>query len=154
MPLSMIRGIPFIFFLLMSSISKIQFGDNDFKRYSSEYRITDCKCSFNRSFDCCLPHADAKCESIEVSVVAPGMTDLNLVEWFIYNSVLSGRIMFDLSGDLNSDEDFVQEIYFENAYCASLSENYDIESNMQRLLSLVIIPTTVTVFDVCFPRPE
>ncbi|MCQ2343903.1 MAG: hypothetical protein MJ002_03140 [Paludibacteraceae bacterium] len=138
----------------MYEISKIQFGNNELKQYSLEYNIIECKCSFNRTFDCCLPHADVKCEQIEVSVVAPGMNDLNLVEWFINNSEQSGRILLELADNIDNSEDFAHEILFEDAYCASLCENYDIETKSRRIMTLVIVPLNVTVFDVNFPRPE
>jgi len=114
----------------------IQFGDNNVKRYSRQYLITDCRLHFTRHYNHLNPDAAPLCERLEVTVVAPGKEDLNLHEWYIDRSTLSGRIVFDINSPLTTALDQQREVYFENAQCFALAEDYQIGDNRRRLLRL------------------
>jgi hypothetical protein len=86
---------------------------------------------------------------MELFVVAPGKEDLTLFEWFADQSVLDGRITISL-GATNDNSLDSQEIVFEEAVCFALSEMYDIDSSMRRLLKLSILAKKICIDDVCF----
>ena len=67
----------------MALIARLQFGDNRANLYSKEYLVMDCHLHFTRHHNHFRPDTDARCEKVEVVVVAPGREDLNLYEWYI-----------------------------------------------------------------------
>jgi len=136
----------------MALLANIQFGDNYAGRYSGQYLVTDCQLSFERHHNQFSPDGEARCERIVVTVVAPGKEDLSLYEWYISQGVQSGRIMFELSlpGDVSNLQR--REVFFENAQCFALSENYVINSNNRRLLKLSLYAEKVTVSNISFPQ--
>ena len=79
-----------------------------------------------------------------------GKNDLNLFEWYDSQGVQSGRIVISLAAEAKLDEKDAQVIYFEDAKCFSLSENYDINSSRRRNLTLAIEAESITVDDVLF----
>ena len=80
----------------MALTARLQFGDNVAGLYSREYLIADCHLHFNRHHNHFKPDTDARCETMELVVVAPGREDLNLYEWYINNDTLSGRVVIVL----------------------------------------------------------
>ena len=77
----------------MALIARLQFGNNDSKVYSSEYLVADCHCHFSRHHNQFRPDADARCERVEIVVVAPGKENLNLYDWYISGDPISGRVL-------------------------------------------------------------
>ena len=122
-------------------------------KYSSEYRLTECHIRLNRTYDCWLPHSDAHCRQIEVSVVSPIEKDLKLVEWFVDNSQMQGVIEFRTIAPLSNEAETTQRLLFDGAYLSSLSEHYHITEHRQRELRLVIVPQMVEIMNLKFPRP-
>ena len=114
----------------MALTAVLEFGDNNIRRYS-------------------CPEGDTRCDRMELFVVAPGKEDLTLFEWFANQSVLDGRVVISL-GATNDNSLDSQEIVFEEAVCFALSEMYDIESSMRRLLKLSILANKICIDDVCF----
>ena len=102
----------------MALIAALEFGDNNIGRYSKSYLVSDCRFVFNRPYNSYRPEGMARCERLELEVIAPGKNDLNL--------------------------------FFEDAKCFSLSENYDINTSRRRTLKLAIEAETITVDDVVF----
>ena len=129
----------------MALTAVLEFGDNNIQRYSKQYMVSDCHFVFNRHFNSYRPEGAARCERIEIVVVAPGKDDLSLFHWFSNQEVKGGRIVITLSGDGRMAEGEPQVIYFEEAKCFSLSEVYDINSSRRRLLKLALIADSITI---------
>ena len=111
----------------MALIASIQFGDNESKLYSRSYNVSNVKCSVMRPSSRYTPEGPTRCERIDITVIAPGKTDLTLLE--------------------GSTE---KAIYFENAVCFELSEDYHIDDNRRRLLNLSFNAEVLTMDNVVF----
>ena len=122
----------------MALTAVLEFGDNSIKRYSKQYLVSDCRLMFARPFNGFSPEGAARCERVEVTVVAPGKDDLGLIEWFSTQGVQNGRLVISLTNEVKADEADAQILYFEGAKCFSLSEFYDINVSRRRLLKLAI----------------
>lgn len=112
--------------------------------------MVECKCHFKRHHNFYLPDANAICDKLTLTVVAPGKEDLNLYEWYIDKSSQSGKITFDLTTVATHGEQPNKEILFEDAECFSIAENYDIGTQRRRLLTLEIIAEQISVENVKF----
>ena len=77
----------------MALIAALEFGDNNIGRYSKSYLVSDCRFVFTRPYNSYRPEGMARCERLELDVVAPGKNDLNLFEWYDSQGVQSGRIV-------------------------------------------------------------
>lgn len=133
----------------MALTAVLEFGDNNIRRYSKKFMVADCRFVFDRSYNDFCPEGDTRCDRMELFVVAPGKDDLTLFEWFADQSVLDGRVTISL-GATNDNSLDSQEIVFEEAVCFALSEMYDINSSMRRLLKLSILANKICIDDVCF----
>ena len=122
----------------MALTAVLEFGDNNIKRYSKQYLVSDCRFVFARANNGFSPEGDTRCERVEVTVVAPGKEDLGLIEWFSSQEVQNGRIVISLTNDLRDNDTDTQVLYFEEAKCFSFSEYYDINISRRRLLKLAI----------------
>ena len=129
----------------MALTAVLEFGDNSIKRYSKQYLVSDCRLLFARPFNGFSPEGAARCERVEVTVVAPGKDDLGLIEWFSTQGVQNGRLVISLTNDLKDNESDSQILYFEEAKCFSLSEYYDINVSRRRLLNLAIGAETMEI---------
>ena len=136
----------------MALTAVLEFGDNSIKRYSKQYLVSDCRLLFVRPFNGFSPEGAARCERVEVTVVAPGKDDLGLVEWFSTQGVQNGRIIISLTNELKDNESDSQILYFEEAKCFSLSEYYDINVSRRRLLKLAIGAETLEIDGVTLNR--
>lgn len=132
----------------MALMARLQFGDNMARLYSKEYLVMDCHLHFTRQHNHFRPDTDARCEKVELVVVAPGKEDLNLYDWYINNGTMSGRIVFDLQSLTNSAVEKV--ILFEDAYCYSLEEEYQIDAQKRRCLRLSIMAEKLVINDTTF----
>lgn len=128
----------------MALIATIQFGDNENKLYSHTYTVCDVKCHIMRPYNSHLPDGPARCERIDVTVVAPGKTDLTLLDWYVNRSTMSGRVVIAMSNDAKLDVGAEKEILFENARCFRLAEDYHIDKEARRLLTLSFDAETIT----------
>lgn len=137
----------------MADISTFQIGDNSTGKYELTYKITECHLQFSRTCECWLPHADARCEQIEVHVVSSEDKVLNLVEYFVEGTALSGTLKFKTFEAKSNADVVTQEVEIDNAYCSSISEKYSIGDKRQREFIMVLVPKTVKIMDVKFPRP-
>ena len=136
----------------MALTAVLEFGDNNIKRYSKQYLVSDCRFLFQRPNNGYSPEGSVRCERIEVTVVAPGKEDLGLVEWFSTQDVQNGRIVISLSNDLKDNDSDTQILYFEEAKCFSLSEYYDINVSRRRILKLAISAETMEIDGVTLNR--
>ena len=136
----------------MALTAVLEFGDNSIKRYSKQYLVSDCRLLFARPFNGFSPEGAARCERVEVTVVAPGKDDLGLIEWFSTQGVQNGRLVISLTNELKDNESDSQILYFEEAKCFSLSEYYDINVSRRRLLKLAIGAETLEIDGVTLNR--
>ncbi len=134
----------------MALSAKLQFGNNQIGLYSKTYDVVECKCHFNRHHNFNRPDANAVCDRMELTVVAPGREDLNLYEWYIDQTSQSGKITFDLVTASGNGSQATKVIKFEDATCFSIAENYDIGKHCRRQLILEIIAEKISVENVEF----
>ena len=132
----------------MALMARLQFGDNMAGLYSKEYPVMDCHLHFSRHHNHFRPDTDARCEQVELVVVAPGREDLNLYEWYINNDTMSGRIVYDLQSLTSAAEEKV--IQFEDAYCCSIEEEYQIDAQKRRCLRLSLMAECLVINDMSF----
>ena len=136
----------------MSLIKKLQIGNNQIGKYTKEYLLKDFKCHTLRMHNEYRPGADKYCDSIDLVVIAPGREDMQLYEWFIQQSTITGRLLIQLPPKLNQSEPDTQEIIFEEARCFSFEEEYHINCNQRRLLRLMFVAEEVNINGVIFKR--
>ena len=134
----------------MALIASIQFGDNESKLYSRSYNVSNVKCSVMRPSSRYTPEGPTRCERIDITVVAPGKTDLTLLEWYVHRSAMTGRIVISMSNEARLDGSTENAIYFENAVCFELSEDYHIDDSRRRLLNLSFNAEVLTMDNVVF----
>ena len=134
----------------MSLTARLQFGDNGFGRYSKEYLVADFKCHVSRGHNEVRPDASPHCDRMEMTVVVPGREDLNLYEWYVSHSLMSGRILIELSTSDQNPSGGWKEVQFENGLCYSISEDYHIDKAYRRTLKLQIAVEQLKVDSVLF----
>ena len=134
----------------MALTNVLQFGDNGIGRYAKEYLVVKCHSTFCRSYNHLRPEGKPRCERVELTIVAPGKEDLSLYDWYINQDLQDGRIVLDISPTTAQDVGQQRVLEFENAQCFSLSENYEINTQYRRLLTLAFEAETVTVDEVEF----
>ncbi len=134
----------------MALSASIQFGDNNSKHYSKTYLVTNYHLHFMRHHNSLATDSKPQCERIDVTIVSPGKSDLNLQEWYINQSNISGRIVFDVNSPLVSEGGEIREVCFENAQCFAIEENYHIGSKSRRLLTLSLVADSVSIGNKTF----
>ena len=112
--------------------------------------VSNCRFLFNRPYNAFRPDQNAKCNRVEVDVVAPGKEDLGLFEWFASQGVRDGRILISLANEGKVVDGDAQVLYFNDAKCFTLSELYDIDASRRRILKLGITASELTIDDVVF----
>ena len=136
----------------MALTAVLEFGDNSIERYSKRYLVSDRRLLFARPYTGFSPKGAARCERVEVTVIAPGRDDLGLIDWFSTQGVQNGRLVISLANEGKADDADAQILYFEEAKCFSLSEYYDISVNRRRLLKLAISAETMEIDGVSLHR--
>lgn len=136
----------------MSLSAILHFGNNTEQRYNSQYKLVDCKYRFSKHFNnrTNRPDRDAKCGVVELTIIAPGKSDLNLYNWYIEREILSGYIEFELPSTEASSSTITKKLVFNDAYCFSLTEHYSILSNSQRVLKLEFVAEKMEIDSVKF----
>ncbi|MBQ8989689.1 MAG: hypothetical protein IJ067_08355 [Prevotella sp.] len=129
----------------MALTARLQFGDNDAKVYPEQYLVEDCHCHFTRQYNHFHPETDPRCERVELTVVAPGRENLSLYEWYISGEPRTGRVVFDLTAVADGNFVSEKELFFEEAYCYSIGEVYDIYGTRRRYVRLALTAETITV---------
>lgn len=133
----------------MSLSATLQIGDNELATYNKEYKVVRCQFKCARGYNFRMPDTTARNKTIEITVVAPGKEDLSLYDWYIDRTVLSGRIVFDLSGQAMFDER-PKILQFEDAACFSLSESYHIDDDSLRMISIEIAAEKTVIDSIPF----
>lgn len=132
----------------------IQFGDNNIKRYSKEYLLVDFNLHLNRPCNRYRPEGFARVEQMELVLVPPGRVDLSVYRWFSDEEAMSGRIVLEVPlASLTAQEAESQYIYFEEAKCLSVSEEYHIGGNVRRMLRLLVVAETTVIDGITFQKP-
>ena len=85
----------------MALTAVLEIGDNGIKRYQKQYMLSDFRIVFNRSYNV-LPTSMARCERIEMVIVAPGKKDLEMFAWFLHGDSIDGRIVIGLTDEPSS----------------------------------------------------
>ena len=133
----------------MALTARLQFGDNDSKIYQVEYLVKDCRCHFSRHYNHFHPDGEARCERMELTVIAPGKENLNLYDWYIQGEPMSGRILFDVIIP-QSDQPYSKVLIFDSAYCYALGEEYNNGDLTRRCLRLSLVAEKIIVNDYLF----
>lgn len=133
----------------MALLASLQFGDNDNKRYSKEYLVSDVRCHIQRQHNRFYADSNAKCERLEVTVVAPGKDDLTLIDWYVSQSLMTGRVVIAMSNEVKLDVSDSKEILFEDATCFEMKEQYDIAGG-RRMMTLSMAARAITIDNVEF----
>ena len=134
----------------MALFAQLQFGDNVVHRYTKAYNVVDCRCHFCRTYNHSRPETDARCERIELTVVAPDMTDPQLYEWYINQGEENCRVVFFFSATGNNGMAMKREMLLENAVCFGIEEDYSIDLHSSRLLKLQIMAEEVATDETTF----
>lgn len=136
----------------MTLQTKLQFGDNATGHYTREYRVVSYHNGVGRMFHAFNPLTVARDTDIQITIVAPSKEDLSLYEWFVDNSMMSGRIVFDIMDVKSPGGILARSLYFYDAYCVTLKDRYDIHQKTRRMLTLVLTPAKIKVEEVEFER--
>lgn len=135
----------------MALTARLQFGNNDIGRYNQEYLITDVKCHYTRTHNHVSPTSVPRCESIEITIVAPDNKDISLYEWYLDQEPRSGRIVIDnTSINATQDNEDDKTILFNEAQCYAISETYDINRPRRRQLKLEFEADQIIMGDIIF----
>jgi hypothetical protein len=132
----------------MALAACLEFGDNNIRKYSKTYLLLDCHYEFDRSYNEFHPDSAVRCQRVEIVVPAPGKEDTTLFEWFNSRGVRSGRIAFYLIDDTTYKSVEKQVLYFEDAICFSLAEEYDLNSSRRRQIRLGIMAEEMVLGNV------
>lgn len=132
----------------MALIATLEFGDNEIRRYSKQYLLADFRCHLVRHHNEARPDGNPRCEHMELTVIAPGRADLNLFEWYVGSYTMNGRVLVSIPDSSPNQDEMVKAVYFENAVCYSIAEEYHIDESKRRTLKLQIVATAVTVDDI------
>ncbi len=136
----------------MALTAFIKFGNNSKEDYFKKYQLSDFHIVNQRRYNKFCPEGSARCERLEVSLDSPGRDDLDLYNWYDKQFSQEGCIEISTTTVKTSDEQSKHVIYFEDARCYGLSEQYDIGTNRRRILSLAIEAEIICVDDVKIKR--
>ena len=123
----------------MSLFADLYIGDNASGNYTKTYQVVQCQLKVARKYDAYMPDSDPRCDQVFLSVIAPSQNDLELFEWYIDQSSLSGKIVIDLSNQSAKYDITERTFKFENAKCFSIAESYDINETNRHQLKLGIM---------------
>ncbi len=122
------------------------------KDVPQDYKVADFRLHMARNYNHFNPESAPSCERIEMTVVAPVTDDYVFYEWYKDHSMLSGKLSYELPVTMNHTYPESRVIEFRDAQCFSFTENYDINSENRRLLTLQIVPGQVKLDNVRFEK--
>ena len=129
----------------MALFATLQLGDNVSKHYTKTFQLVDCSLHFARKYNHAQPETNARCQSIDLTLIAPDKCDLSLFDWYLNKEEHDGRIVFSsVSGNVNDSGD-EREILFEGAMCYRMAEDYSIQVTNRRSVKLYLAAEDVTV---------
>ena len=134
----------------MALFATLELGDNDTKIYTRTYPLVDCSFHFSRKYNHAQPETNARCQSIDCTLITPDKSDLNLFVWYINQEEYNGRIII-VSASSNANELVeTREILFENALCYRISEDFSVHSPDRRTLKLYLAAEDVTICNLIY----
>lgn len=134
----------------MSLSARLYIGDNSSSNYTKEYPVTGCKVKVSRHHNAYVPDSDPVCDEVRLSLVAPHKEDLELFEWYINQTSLSGKIVIDLTNQ-SAKYDITERTYkFEDAKCFMISEVYDIGETYRHQLNIGIMASVLEIDETEF----
>lgn len=134
----------------MSLSARLYIGDNASSSYTKEYLVTQCTVEVARHHNAYVPDADPRCEVVYLSLVVPRKEDLELFEWYIDQTSLSGKIVIDLTNQSAKYDKTERTFRFEDAQCFSITETYDISQIHRHQLRLGIMMNKLEIDEVVF----
>jgi hypothetical protein len=134
----------------MALFAKIRFGDNYGNTSALQYDITRVKTYFARTYNHSRPEGRPRCQQIEITIVAPDFDDLNLYDWYINQGTQNCQLLYSTSAFNDSSIHQLRQITLTSAVCYGLEENYHIDSDARRTLTLSITADEVEVEDLTF----
>ncbi len=134
----------------MSLLANLYIGDNLSGNYTKAYLVTACHVKLARRHNDYAPDADPRCDLIHVTIVAPDKDNLELQEWYIDRSALSGKIVIDLSNQAAKYDQTERTIQFENAQCVAIAERYEISAPYRHLFEFEFMTEALTIDENTF----
>ena len=134
----------------MAFFATLKFGNNDSGRYNREYPVLSARSRFLRNSEGLRPDSSFRCENVTITLVVPQRTDIELYDWFVSGSSLSGCIEMDESS--STEDSHKRVIKFENAQCFGLREEYDSRNEKRQLLTIDIVAEQIVADNVEFHR--
>jgi len=136
----------------MSLLKVLQIGNNQMQKYNKEYLLKDYKCHVCRRHNEYRAIADKYCERIDLTIATPGREDIIIHDWFINQSIQSGRILIELPPNAKQSTPPNKEILFEDAKLFSLEEEFHFEVDEVRILKVSLVAEEVTINGVKFNK--
>ncbi len=133
----------------MSLSASLKIGDNASGNYDKTFQVVNCSYKFSCGYNYRLPDADAKNDSIEITLLSPEKEDLTLYDWYIKRMLLSGCLKLEFPTKSSSQKG-EKTVFFENASCFSIGEWYDINGKSRKLIKLEIVSEKTIVDTVEF----
>lgn len=132
----------------MSLSARLYIGDNSSSNYTKEYLVARCEVKVARHHN--APDSVPRCDEVILSVVAPTKDDLDLFEWYIDQTTLSGKIVVDLTNQSARYDVTERTFKFEDAKCFSIAEHYDIGETNRHQLRLGIMMSELEIEECLF----
>ena len=123
----------------MSLSARLYIGDNLSSNYTKEYQVTQCEVKVARNHTLYRPDGNPRCSVANISLIAPDKDDLELFQWYIDQTSLSGKIVVDLTNQSAKYDITTRTFKFEDAKCFSIDEIYNISDTNRHQLKLGIM---------------
>lgn len=133
----------------MALSARLEIGEGVDQNYRSKYNLVDCRCHFSREYNHDSPQEDARCESVEITLVSPDKVDLTLYDWYISQDTQNCRLVFSFTST-NNEQVEEKIVMLEGAKCFGISEVYSIDCENRKLLTLKIMADEVNVNGIYF----
>lgn len=134
----------------MALFATLQLGDNVSQHYTKTYQLVDCSFHFARKYNHAQPESDARCQSIDLTLIAPDKSDLSLFDWYINKEEHDGRIIFSSASANINDSSDTREILFESAMCYRITEDYSIQVINRRTVKMYLVAEDVAVCNLIY----
>ena len=134
----------------MSLFANLYIGDNASGNYTKMSQVVRCQVKVSRKYEAYMPDSDPRCDQVILSVIAPSKNDLELFEWYIDQTSLSGKIIIDLANQSAKYDITERTFKFEDAKCFSIEESYDINDTNRHQLKLGIMMEKLEIDEKTF----
>ena len=134
----------------MSLFANLYIGDNASGNYTKMYQVVRCQVNVSRKYESYMTDSYPRCDQVILSVIAPSKNDLELFEWYIDQTSLSGKIIIDLANQSAKYDITERTFKFEDAKCFSIEESYDINDTNRHQLKLGIMMEKLEIDEKTF----